>query len=70
MTKEYKENKRGCFILAAVVAAMIAALAFAILRTGEDPRSDGISPTGVQPAPATGAAGAGQSAPAPGEPEV
>jgi hypothetical protein len=68
MTKEYKENKRGCFIVVAVVAAMIAALAYAILRTGEDPRSNGITPSGVQSAPATGAATPGRSEPA--DPEV
>jgi hypothetical protein len=69
MAKDFRDNKRGCFIVAALVAAMIAALAYGILRTGEDPRSNGISPSGVQPAPATGSA-AGGSTPAPGEPEV
>lgn len=69
MTKDAKDNKRGCFIIGALVAAMIAALAYGILRTGEDPRSNGISPSGVQPAPATGSA-AGGSAPDPAKPEV
>jgi len=69
MAKDFRENKRGCFIIGLIVAAMVAALAYGILRTGEDPRSNGISPTGVQPAPATGSA-AGGTSPAPGEPEV
>ena len=64
MTKDAKDNKRGCFIVAALVAAMLAALAYGILRTGEDPRSNGIAPSGVQPGPATGS-----SAPAPAQPE-
>lgn len=68
MTKDAKDNKRGCFIVAALVAAMLAALAYGILRTGEDPRSNGISPSGVQPAPATGSV-AGGSAPAPAQPK-
>lgn len=69
MAKDFRENRRGCVIVALLVAAMIAALAYGILRTGEDPRSNGISPSGVQPAPAAGSA-AGGSAPAPAEPEV
>jgi hypothetical protein len=69
VTKDAKDNKRGCFIVAALVAAMVAALAYGILRTGEDPRSNGLYPSGVQPAPATGSA-AGGSAPAPTDPEV
>lgn len=69
MTKDAKDNRRGCFIVAALVAAMIAALAYGILRTGEDPRSNGIAPSGVQPAPATGSAGGGSSAD-PADPEA
>jgi hypothetical protein len=69
MAKDFRDNKRGCFIIGALVAAMIAALAYGILRTGEDPRSNGIAPSGVQPAPATGSA-AGGSTPAPADPEV
>ena len=69
MAKDFRENRRGCFIIAALVAAMIAALAYGILRTGDDPRSNGIAPSGVQPAPATGSA-AGGSTPAPADPEV
>lgn len=67
MTKDAKDNKRGCFIVAGLVALLIAALAYAILSTGEDPRSNGIAPSGAQPAPASGSA-AGK--PAPGEPDA
>jgi hypothetical protein len=35
--------------MAALVIAMIAALAYAILRTGDDPRSNGITPSGTAP---------------------
>jgi sugar phosphate permease len=62
MTKDAKENRRGCFVIAAIVALLVAALAFAILRTGDDPRSNGIAPSGGASPPATGAA-----APAPTE---
>lgn len=68
MAKDFRENKRGCFIIAAVVAAMLAALAYGILWSGDDPRSNGISPSGAQPAPATGAPSPGRSGPA--DPEV
>ena len=62
MTRDAKDNKRGCFIMAALVIAVIAALAFAILRTGEDPRSNGITPSGTAPAaPAGGLAEPGRS---------
>jgi hypothetical protein len=69
MTKDARDNKRGCFIVAIVVAALIAALAYGILRSGDDPRSNGITPSGVQPAPATGSA-AGGGSPDPADPEI
>ena len=69
MAKDFRDNRLGCFIIAALVAAMVAALAYGILSTGEDPRSNGIAPSGVQPAPATGSA-AGGSTPAPADPKV
>ena len=53
MTKDAKDNRRGCFIMAAIVALAVAALAFAILRTGDDPRSNGIAPSGSPPAGAS-----------------
>ncbi|MFL6843403.1 MAG: hypothetical protein ACJ8ER_00800 [Allosphingosinicella sp.] len=56
MTKDAKDNKRGCFVVAAIVAILVAALAFAILRTGDDPRSNGITPSGGASPPPTGAA--------------
>lgn len=56
MTKDAKDNKRGCFVIAAIVALLVAALVFAILRTGDDPRSNGIAPNGSAAPPATGAA--------------
>ena len=56
MTKDAKDNKRGCFIIAAIVAILVAALAWGILRTGDDPRSNGIAPSGGASPPATGAA--------------
>ena len=52
MTKDAKDNKRGCFILAAIVALVVAALAFAILSSGHDPRSNGVGPSGTAPAAA------------------
>jgi hypothetical protein len=60
MTKDAKENKRGCFIIAALVAFLVAALAYGILSTGTDPRSNGIEPSGG--APAAPAGGEGSSA--------
>jgi hypothetical protein len=58
MTKDAKDNRRGCFVIGAIVALLVAALAFAILRTGHDPRSNGIAPSGAASPPATGAAAA------------
>lgn len=55
MTKDAKDNKRGCFIIVLVVVLVVAALAYAILSTGTDPRSNGISPSGT--APSVGPAG-------------
>lgn len=49
MTKDSKDNKRGCVIIAALVAVIVAALAYAMLSTGTDPRSNGISPSGTAP---------------------
>lgn len=40
MTKDSKENKRGCFIFAAIGAALLAALAWGIASTGTDPRAN------------------------------
>ncbi|HEX8240064.1 MAG TPA: hypothetical protein VF574_10040 [Allosphingosinicella sp.] len=67
MTKDAKENKRGCFIIAAVVAILMAALAYAILATGDDPRSNGIEPSGAPPA---APAGSGGSAAHPAQPKI
>jgi hypothetical protein len=54
MAKDFRQNRLGCFIIGAVVAVLIAALAGAILSTGDDPRSNGVT---ASPAPpATGAA--------------
>ncbi len=55
MTKDSKDNKRGCVIIAVLVALIVAALAYAMLATGTDPRSNGISPSGT--APSVGPAG-------------
>ncbi len=62
MTKDAKDNKRGCFIIAAIVAALLAALAWGILSTEDDPRSNGIVTPGEAPqaapsAPDPGATG-------------
>jgi flagellar basal body-associated protein FliL len=54
VTKDAKDNKRGCVIIAALVALVVAALAYAILSTGTDPRSNGISPSGTAPAAPAG----------------
>ncbi len=67
MTKDAKDNKRGCFIVAALVAFLVAALAYGILSTGSDPRSNGIEPSGAPPAAPAGASGAGAH---PAEPEI
>jgi hypothetical protein len=58
MTKDSKENRLGCFVVAAIVAMLVAALAWGILSTGDDPRSNGIVTPGAAP----------QAAPAPPEP--
>jgi hypothetical protein len=50
VTKDAKDNKRGCFVIGAIVAVLLAALAYAILSTGTDPRSNGITPSGTAPA--------------------
>ena len=47
ITKDARDNKRGCFIIAAVVAVLLAALAWGILSTREDPRSNGIVTPGA-----------------------
>ena len=49
MAKDFKDNKRGCFIIAAVVAILLAALAWGILSTQDDPRSNGIVTPGSAP---------------------
>ena len=49
MTKGSKDNKRGCFVVAAVVAALLAALAWGIASTEDDPRSNGIVTPGAAP---------------------
>jgi hypothetical protein len=67
MTKDAKENKRGCFVIAALVALLVAALAYAILSTGTDPRSNGIEPSGTAPAAPVGSGG---SAGHPAEPKI
>ena len=56
MARDFRENRRGCFAIAAIVAVLVAALAFAILRTGDDPRSNGMAPSGGAAPPVTGAA--------------
>lgn len=67
MTKDAKDNKRGCFIMAAVVAFVLALLAYGILSTGTDPRSNGIEPSGAPPAAPAGAASSGAH---PASPEI
>ena len=49
MTKDAKDNKRGCFVIGLVVAILVAALAWGILSTREDPRSNGIVTPGEAP---------------------
>lgn len=62
MTKDAKDNKRGCVVFGVLVALMLAALAYAILSAGTDPRSNGITPSGTAPAaPAGGSAEPGRS---------
>ena len=52
MTKDAKDNKRGCFIFAAIGAALLAAFAWGIASTDDDPRSNGIVTPGAAPQPA------------------
>lgn len=40
MTRDAKDNKRGCFVFAAIVAALLAALAWGIATSGDDPRAN------------------------------
>ncbi|HEX8512736.1 MAG TPA: hypothetical protein VF688_06465 [Allosphingosinicella sp.] len=54
-------------MIAALVALLVAALAYAILSTGADPRSNGIEPSGAPPAAPAGASG---SSAHPAEPEI
>jgi hypothetical protein len=62
VTKDSKDNKRGCVVIAVLVALALAALAYAILSTGDDPRSNGITPSGTAPAaPADGSAEPGRT---------
>jgi hypothetical protein len=62
VTKDSKDNERGCFIFAALIILVVAALAYAILSTGTDPRSNGITPSGTAPAaPAGGSAEPGRT---------
>jgi len=49
MAKDAKDNRRGCFVVGAIVAALLAALAWGIATTGEDPRSNGIVTPGAAP---------------------
>ena len=67
MTKDAKDNKKGCFIIAAFVALLIAALAYGILSTGTDPRSNGIEPSGSPPAAPAGGSDSGAH---PADPEI
>ncbi|HEX8449449.1 MAG TPA: hypothetical protein VF652_07650, partial [Allosphingosinicella sp.] len=67
VTKDARDNKRGCIIVAAVVALLVALLAYAILSTGTDPRSNGIEPSGAPPAAPAGAA---DSSGHPANPEI
>lgn len=62
MAKDAKDNKRGCIVVAVLVALVVAALAYAILSTGTDPRSNGVTPSGAGPAaPAGGSAEPGKT---------
>ncbi len=67
MAKDFRDNKRGCLIIAALVALMVAALAYGILSTGTDPRSNGIEPSGATPA---APAGASDSTAHPAQPDI
>jgi hypothetical protein len=62
MAKDFRQNRRGCFIVGAIVAALIAALAWGIVHTRDDPRSNG-----VLASPAPPATGAAPAAPAEAE---
>lgn len=64
MTKDAKDNKRGCFVIAAIVAIVLVALAWAIFASRDDsrtavPGSDGgvavDAGTGRSPPPKTDA---------------
>ena len=62
MTKDARDNKRGCFVIGAIVALVLVALAWAIFASRDDsrtevPGSDGgvavDSGTGRSPPPKT-----------------
>jgi hypothetical protein len=67
VTKDAKDNKRGCIVVAALVALLVALLAYGILSTGTDPRSNGIEPSGAAPAAPAGARGSNAH---PANPEI
>ncbi len=39
MTNNAKDNKRGCFVIAAIVAVLLAALAWGIIGSRDDPKT-------------------------------
>jgi len=54
MTKDAKDNRRGCFIVGGLAAAAAAALGWAMLSMDEDPRQHPMADVKGAAAPATG----------------
>ena len=69
MTKDAKEDKLGCVIIAALVVLMVSALAYAILSTGHRSPIQRHHPERIQTAPPDGST-AGGSAKSPAEKEI
>ncbi|HEX8620351.1 MAG TPA: hypothetical protein VF718_00095 [Allosphingosinicella sp.] len=40
MTKDSKDNRRGCFLFAAIGAVLLAALAWGVATSEDDPRAN------------------------------
>ena len=51
MTRDAKDNRRGCFVVGALVAALLAALAWGIASHDDDPRANGLVTPGAAPQP-------------------
>jgi hypothetical protein len=51
MTRDARDNKRGCFVFAAIGAALLAGLAWGITSSEDDPRANAAGAVGGATAP-------------------